>query len=468
MRARLCVAAVLAAASFLLQAHNEDQFEIVTLSNRADLVSGGDALIEVRLPKGTSRSRVTLKLNGVNVTPGFQTVAGGGALRGLVTGLVQGRNDFIAEIDGRGHGNDRKEHLVITNHPIGGPVLSGPQIVPYFCATPLPQAAFLDPAVAPLAPATNASGLTTAALDAQCNIATEHKLYYRTNIVSTPPCSFAIPDPSPGVNFLSTNRTDQRESTGQPVLQGVQPERSRRRRTSRRRPPMQALPCRLHRARRARHDEPRHLRHRGAVRPDQAMDLGRGAASAMERQDALPVRRVDRPAAAAGEHHLELDQRSGAVPRLSGGAEQHERLAPQFQPRVDGRDGDDDEGAYRRPLRPDQVHHGQRLLGRLDQLQHERLDHAGQPRRHHDLVRLSRFGDHRHRSRRLHVARRGVQQAAWTALQAGLTQAQINTKKAAVNGHPDQTGCHGWYNAFGSNGKVGNYVQRGVQNSPPA
>jgi hypothetical protein len=53
----------------------------------------------------------------------------------------------------------------------------------------------------------------------------------------------------------------------------------------------------------------------------------------------------------------------------------------------------------------------------------------------------------------------------WVALQGGLTQAQINAKKAAVNGHPDQTGCHGWYNAFGSNGKVGNYVQRGVQSS---
>jgi hypothetical protein len=53
----------------------------------------------------------------------------------------------------------------------------------------------------------------------------------------------------------------------------------------------------------------------------------------------------------------------------------------------------------------------------------------------------------------------------WTALQGGLTQAQINAKKAAVNGHPDQTGCHGWYNAFGSNGKVGNYLPRGVQNS---
>jgi hypothetical protein len=54
------------------------------------------------------------------------------------------------------------------------------------------------------------------------------------------------------------------------------------------------------------------------------------------------------------------------------------------------------------------------------------------------------------------------QKPAWLNLMAatGQTQAQINAKKAAINGHPDQTGCHGWYNAFGSNGKVGSYVQR--------
>ena len=76
------------------------------------------------------------------------------------------------------------------------------------------------------------------------------------------------------------------------------------------------------------------------------------------------------------------------------------------------------------------------------------------------------LGDHRHRGRRLRrCSPRRTTSRQWTALQAGLTQAQINAKKAAVNGHPDQTGCHGWYNAFGSNGKVGNYVPRGVQNS---
>src|SRR5215468_7225953 len=46
----------------------------------------------------------------------------------------------------------------------------------------------------------------------------------------------------------------------------------------------------------------------------------------------------------------------------------------------------------------------------------------------------------------------------WTALMSGLTQAQINAKKTAINGHLDQLGCQSWNNAFGFNNKPGNYV----------
>ena len=46
----------------------------------------------------------------------------------------------------------------------------------------------------------------------------------------------------------------------------------------------------------------------------------------------------------------------------------------------------------------------------------------------------------------------------WTALMSGLTQAQINAKKAAINGHLDHLGCQSWNNAFGHNNKPGNYV----------
>src|SRR6266513_5651259 len=159
-------------------------FEIVSLSNRADLVSGGDALLEVRVPKNVALNTVRLSLNGHDVTGAFTANAAARTLRGLVSGLVEGRNDFVA---GESRGG-REAHLVITNHPIGGPVLLGSQTTPWICATPTPVPASGN------TPASNASGLTTFAFDAQCNIATEYKLFYRT---TTTGCSTALPDPSP-------------------------------------------------------------------------------------------------------------------------------------------------------------------------------------------------------------------------------------------------------------------------------
>jgi hypothetical protein len=48
--------------------------------------------------------------------------------------------------------------------------------------------------------------------------------------------------------------------------------------------------------------------------------------------------------------------------------------------------------------------------------------------------------------------------AAWKALTAGLSQAAIDAKKAAINGHVDQTGCHAWVNSFSNLGRPGNYT----------
>jgi hypothetical protein len=52
----------------------------------------------------------------------------------------------------------------------------------------------------------------------------------------------------------------------------------------------------------------------------------------------------------------------------------------------------------------------------------------------------------------------------WTALMTGLSQAQINAKKTAINGHLDQVGCQSWNNSFGFNNKPGNYVPTLVVN----
>src|SRR5207302_11148418 len=111
-------------------------FEIVPLSNRADLVSGGDALIEVRVPKSVALNTVRLSLNRHDVTAAVTANAAARTLRGVVSGLVEGRNEFVAGESRSG----REARLMITNHPIGGPVLLGSQTTPWICATPAPVA----------------------------------------------------------------------------------------------------------------------------------------------------------------------------------------------------------------------------------------------------------------------------------------------------------------------------------------
>ena len=162
-------------------------FEIRTLSNRADLISNGDALVEVQVPKNVPMKKVTLTLNGADVGAAFVADENARTFRGVVTGLVVGENTLIADSNGQGNGRPWAS-LKITNHARGGPVLLGSQTQPWICATPTPIAE------SGITPASNASGLTTAAVDAQCNIATEFKLFYRTTTVG---CSTALPDPSP-------------------------------------------------------------------------------------------------------------------------------------------------------------------------------------------------------------------------------------------------------------------------------
>jgi hypothetical protein len=95
---------------------------IEVLSNRADLISGGDALVAVDLPAGTDPSTITVTQNGKDVTSDFAQRPNG-RFEGLLTGLVNGANTIAA-------GGAK---ITITNHPNGGPVLDGPQIQPWVC-----------------------------------------------------------------------------------------------------------------------------------------------------------------------------------------------------------------------------------------------------------------------------------------------------------------------------------------------
>jgi hypothetical protein len=123
----LIVAAIALLAPAVASAASSGNVEIDVLSNRADLISAGDALVSVKIPSGASFSALKLTVGGRNVTSEF-AIRPTGKFEGLLTGLADGPNVLTARLpDGRG------ARITITNHPNGGPVFSGPQIEPWKC-----------------------------------------------------------------------------------------------------------------------------------------------------------------------------------------------------------------------------------------------------------------------------------------------------------------------------------------------
>ncbi len=99
---------------------------VSVLSNRADLISGGGALVAVRVPRGVRARTVHVRVGKRDVTHRF--VRRGQRLVGLVGGLRLGRNVVRATAP-----RARAGRIVVTNHPNGGPVFSGPQTQHYRC-----------------------------------------------------------------------------------------------------------------------------------------------------------------------------------------------------------------------------------------------------------------------------------------------------------------------------------------------
>jgi Tannase-like family of unknown function (DUF6351) len=123
----LCLLAAACAIPTSAVAAGPDALAIHVVSNRADLVSGGDALVAVDLPKGVRPSEVTMKLNGSNVSDEFAKRADG-RYEGELDGLRLGGNVLSASSPGVD-----SDHVAIRNHPNGGPVFSGPQVQPWVC-----------------------------------------------------------------------------------------------------------------------------------------------------------------------------------------------------------------------------------------------------------------------------------------------------------------------------------------------
>ena len=86
--------------------------QVLVLSNRSDMISGGDALVEV-----TGATPAKVILNGSDVTSQFAR-RGNGRYEGLVTGLKLGANMLVAG----------GSSVTIVNYPNEGPIFSGPRI----------------------------------------------------------------------------------------------------------------------------------------------------------------------------------------------------------------------------------------------------------------------------------------------------------------------------------------------------
>jgi hypothetical protein len=118
----LCAAAVPAVAA----RHTRPALSISILSGRANLVSGGSALVTINLPR-SDRRQVKVTLGRRDITRDFATRRNG-SFEGLVTGLAVGRNTLQATLP-----SGWAARIALVNHPIGGPVLSGPQLKPWVC-----------------------------------------------------------------------------------------------------------------------------------------------------------------------------------------------------------------------------------------------------------------------------------------------------------------------------------------------
>src|SRR5262245_46892280 len=150
----LPVVVALGAAQGVGQTSTSGRFEIRALSTRADMVSGGDVLIEIARPSALSEIAITV--NGRNASVELGPTTSASHLIARVTKLQLGANVIEVGVKGR----RPSAPLAVVNHSITGPVMSGPRQTPFTCET---QVFGFGPP-----------------LDADCSVATRVDHFYRS------------------------------------------------------------------------------------------------------------------------------------------------------------------------------------------------------------------------------------------------------------------------------------------------
>ena len=442
----------LAAATTLMLAGCGDDYEadpvqIRATSNRADMVSGGDVTLEIALPAGGSTESLRVDVGGRDVSAAFRLQASG-TYKGVVTGLADGPNVITASTL-----NTRPAALTVTNAPRHGPVFSGAQVKPFYCATPVQQV------VNGTVPATNASGLAGVP-DANCNIATEFKLYYRT---TTAGCSLNLPDPTAAIlgtaTAAPTNPVPPANACFKPYTVGSTPADLATTTTD----AGLTVPyiVRLERGTLNRgiydiavlHDPSKTW---NALSPQAGWNgklvFNFGASTGQPRRQA-------RPATAWSGSDLQIARGVMVVAHsMTDSARNSNRVMMSETVMMMKEHITDTYGSVKFTIGSG-CSGGSINSNMAASIMPGLLDGVTTSCTYPDSETTSlEVGD-------CVLLIEAYQKAGWTALMAGQTQAQVNARKAAINGHVDQSACHAWYNAFGSNGRAGLYFPRVVANN---
>jgi len=91
---------------------------VEVLSNRANLISGGDALVAVKLPRSVKPASVKMTLNSSDVTNQF-ALRQNGSYEGLLSGLQLGANVLRAEAPGSTAGQGQARHAGVSGLALG-------------------------------------------------------------------------------------------------------------------------------------------------------------------------------------------------------------------------------------------------------------------------------------------------------------------------------------------------------------
>lgn len=125
----ICAAAVASTTLMLSACDGTDVIpapDMEVLSSKPEYISGGDALVSVKVKN--SGAQVRAVLNGTDISSAFKKTTND-VWVGTVSGMKMGANTLVADSGGT------PTTVTLTNFPITGPMFSGPQQKPFACQT---------------------------------------------------------------------------------------------------------------------------------------------------------------------------------------------------------------------------------------------------------------------------------------------------------------------------------------------